>query len=256
MSFEHSVCRWCFENTPLSELAEWCREFGIRGIDLLTPEEALEVAKFGRVCPVSTFPTTEDGLGCIERAFNKIEHHAPLQKLYADYIPKCAEAGIKQVILFSGNRDGLDDQTGLENCALGIEPLLKIAEEHDVTLVMELLNSRVDHPDYQCDHTEWGVALCEKLSSNRFKLLYDIYHMQVMEGDVIATIERHHQHISHYHTAGVPGRNEIDTTQELYYPAIVEAIRKTGFKGYIAQEFVPTWESPKDALLDAIKRCS
>ncbi|MGC6427557.1 MAG: hydroxypyruvate isomerase family protein [Akkermansiaceae bacterium] len=256
MSFEHSVCRWCYESTPLSELAEWCREFGIRGIDLLTPEEALEVAKFGRVCPVSTFPTTKDGLGCIERAFNKVEHHAPLQALYTDYIPKCADAGIDQVIVFSGNRDGLDDQTGLENCAIGIEPLLKIAEAHNITLVMELLNSRVDHPDYQCDHTEWGVALCEKLGSDRFKLLYDIYHMQIMEGDVIATIERHHQYISHYHTGGVPGRNEIDTTQELYYPAIVEAIRKTGYSGFIAQEFIPTWENPKDSLLDAIKRCS
>ena len=256
MSFEHSVCRWCFENTPLPELAEWCRELGISGIDLLTPDEALEVAKFGLACPVSTFPTTEDGLGCIERAFNKREHHEPLQKRYADYIPECAAAGIKQVILFSGNRDGLNDTMGLENCAAGITPLLEIAEANDVTLVMELLNSKVDHPDYQCDHTEWGVALCEKLGSGRFKLLYDIYHMQVMEGDVIATIKRHAKHISHYHTAGVPGRKEIDTTQELYYPSIVEAIKGTGYEGFVAQEFIPTWEKPKEALLDAIKRCS
>ncbi|MDA8975247.1 TIM barrel protein [Akkermansiaceae bacterium] len=256
MSFEHSVCRWCFENTPLPELAAWCRELGIQGIDLLTPSEAQEIKEFGRICPISTFPTTDDGLGCIERAFNKIEHHAPLQALYADYIPECAAAGIKQVILFSGNRDGLSDEEGLHNCATGIVPLLEIAEAHDITLVMELLNSRIDHPDYQCDHTEWGVALCEKLDSPSFKLLYDIYHMQVMEGDVIATIERHAKHISHYHTAGVPGRNEIDGTQELYYPAIIEAIRSTGFNGFIAQEFIPTWEKPQEALLDSIKRCS
>jgi hydroxypyruvate isomerase len=136
-----------------------------------------------------------------------------------------------------------------------LDPLLALAEKHNITLIMELLNSKVDHPDYQCDHTDWGIALCQKLGSPRFKLLYDIYHMQVMEGNVMATIRRAAQYIGHYHTAGCPGRNELDETQELYYPAIIETIRKTGYDGFLAQEFVPTWDNHKEALADAIRRC-
>lgn len=256
MSFKHSVCRWCFDSTPLPELAEWCQELGIQGIDLLHPQEASTIAQFGLVCPVTAAPEHKSGLGCIERAFNKIEHHETLWEIYEKLIPEAAEAGIPNVITFSGNRECLSDEQGVENCAAGLEPLLALAEKHDVTLIMELLNSKVDHPDYQCDHTDWGISLCKKLGSSRFKLLYDIYHMQVMEGDVMATIRRAAPYIGHYHTAGCPGRNELDETQELYYPAIIHTIRDTGYTGFLAHEFVPTWTDHKAALQDAVQRCS
>lgn len=256
MSFQHSVCRWCFESHPLSTLAEWCQDLGIQGIDLLHPHEVAEITSFGLSCPVTAAPEHQSGLGCIEKAFNKPEHHATLLEIYQKLIPGAAEAGIPNVITFSGNREGLSDAEGIENCAKGLEPLLDLADKHDVTLIMELLNSKVDHPDYQCDHTDWGIALCEKLDSPRFKLLYDIYHMQVMEGDVVATIKKAAPYIGHYHTAGVPGRHEIDESQELYYPAIIKAIEATGYDGFVAQEFIPTWDDQRAALADAIARCS
>jgi hydroxypyruvate isomerase len=215
-----------------------------------------EITSFGLSCPVTAAPEHQSGLGCIEKAFNKPEHHATLLEIYQKLIPGAAEAGIPNVITFSGNREGLSDAEGIENCAKGLEPLLDLADKHDVTLIMELLNSKVDHPDYQCDHTDWGIALCEKLDSPRFKLLYDIYHMQVMEGDVVATIKKAAPYIGHYHTAGVPGRHEIDESQELYYPAIIKAIEATGYDGFVAQEFIPTWDDQRAALADAIARCS
>jgi hydroxypyruvate isomerase len=159
-------------------------------------------------------------------------------------IPLVAAAGIPQMIVFSGNRRGMPDAEGLKNCADGLKRIMPIAEKHGVTVIMELLNSKVDHKDYMCDHTEWGVELCKQVGSDRFKLLYDIYHMQIMEGDVIRTIEKHHQYIGHYHTGGNPGRAEIDETQELNYRRIVQAIVDTGFKGYLGQEFIPR----KDAM--------
>ncbi len=253
---KHSLCRWCFESTPLPVLAEWCQELGISGIDLLHPDEAKLIAELGLSCPVTAAPEHESGLGCIEKAFNKTEHHETLWQIYEELIPQAAEAGIPNVITFSGNRDGLSEEEGIENCATGLAPLLPLAEKHGVTLIMELLNSKVDHPDYQCDHSDWGIALCEKLGSPHFKLLYDIYHMQVMEGDVMATIKRAAPYIGHYHTAGCPGRNELDETQELYYPAIIKTIRDTGYTGFLAHEFVPTWDDHKAALADAVKRCS
>jgi len=252
---QHSVCRWCFESTSLAQLAEWCRDLGIAGIDLLHPHEAAEVEKLGITCPVTAAPEHPSGIGCIENAFNKPANHATLLEIYTELIPQAAAAGIPNVITFSGNREGLSDEEGIENCAAGLAPLLELAGEHDVTLIMELLNSEVDHPDYQCDHTNWGIALCEKLGSPRFKLLYDIYHMQVMEGNVMATIKRAAPYIGHYHTAGCPGRHELDETQELYYPAIVQAIQDTGYTGFLAQEFTPTWDDQKAALKDAVDRC-
>jgi hydroxypyruvate isomerase len=170
-------------------------------------------------------------------------------------IPKAADAGLKNLICFSGNRNGISDEQGIENCAKGLDPILKIAQKHNIKIVMELLNSKVDHKDYQCDHTEWGVKLCEKTGSDQFKLLYDIYHMQIMEGDVIATIKKHNKYIAHYHTGGVPGRHEIDDTQELYYPAIMKAIADTGFKGHVAQEFIPAKANPLESLNASIKIC-
>jgi len=191
----------------------------------------------------------------ITEGFNNPALHDELIKSYTDMIPKVAAAGYSQIICFSGNRNGLDDEQGIENCAIGLKKLMSVAEKHKVTLVMELLNSKVDHHDYQCDHTEWGVALCEKIGSERFKLLYDIYHMQIMEGDVIATIRRYNKYISHYHTGGVPGRNEIDDTQELNYPAIMKAIVETGFKGLVAQEFIPKREDKIASLKQGVSIC-
>ena len=176
---KHSVSYWPFADIPLTDFAQKILPLGYHGIDLLHPAQALEVAPLGIKCPVTAAPEHPSGLGCIERAFNRIEHHETLHQIYRDLIPAAAEAGIPQVICFSGNRAGLDDATGLENCARGLEPLLPLAEEHGVTLLMELLNSKVDHPDYQCDHTAWGAALCtlRKTSTtcppSRFKLLYD-----------------------------------------------------------------------------------
>ena len=191
------------------------------------------VQSLGIECSVTAAHPDENDIGTIEKGFNNPDFHPALHAIYESLIPAAAKLGVKQVICFSGNRDGISDPQGVENCATGLAPLIPLAEQHGITLVMELLNSKVDHPDYQCDHTSWGVALCERINSPHFKLLYDIYHMQVMEGDVIRTIRDNHQHISHYHTAGVPGRNEFDSTQELNYAPIARAIAETGFDGFI-----------------------
>ena len=251
----HSVCRWPFESLPLPAFAELCQDVGIQGIDLLHPHEARQLEGTGLVCPITAAPDHPSGLGCIEKAFNQPGHHETLWQIYQELIPAAAAAGVSQVILFPGNRDGLTDAEGLENCARGIEPLLSLAEKEGVTLVMELLNSKVDHPDYMADHTSWGVALCEKLGSEHFKLLYDVYHMQVMEGDLIRTISENAKYISHYHTAGNPGRNELNATQEINYPAVAQAIADTGFTGFVAHEFIPTTD-PRAALTEAVAACA
>ena len=196
-----------------------------------------------------------DGLGGIERAWNRVEHHDRLVQAYEKQITAVAEAGMQNLICFSGNRAGLDDEKGLENCAAGLKRIMKFAEDKNVTISMELLNSRVNHRDYQCDHTEWGVELCKKVGSERFKLLYDIYHMQIMEGDLIVRIRKFKDYISHYHTGGVPGRGEIDETQEIHYPAVVKAIIETGFKGFIAQEFVPKRPDVIASLKQGVQIC-
>jgi hydroxypyruvate isomerase len=170
-------------------------------------------------------------------------------------IPEAAKLGLKNIICFSGNREGLSDVQGLGNCAIGLKQIMKTAEKHNITIVMELLNSKINHKDYQCDHTEWGVGLAKAVGSENFKLLYDIYHMQIMEGDVIRNIREHHKYIGHYHTGGVPGRNEIDETQELYYPAIMKAIAETGFTGFTAQEFIPKNTDKLASLEKCVKIC-
>jgi len=178
-----------------------------------------------------------------------------LVQAYEQRLRETADAGFARLICFSGNRDGQDDETGLANCATGLQRLLPLAEKLSVTLCMELLNSKRNHKDYQCDHVAWGRELARRLSSERFKLLYDIYHMQIMEGDVCDTIRENHQYFDHYHTGGVPGRNEIDDTQELHYPRIMQAILATGYQGYVAQEFVPRQPDPLASLRQAVKIC-
>lgn len=246
----HSVCKWCYDKIPLEDFCKSVKEMGIQSIELLGPEEWPVLKKYGLTCAMPWGA----GLG-IEKGFNDPQYHDELIKSYEAIFPKVAKAGLKNIICFSGNRNGLSEEQGLKNCAEGLKKLMKSAEKHKVTMVMELLNSKVDHKDYQCDHTKWGVELCKMVGSDNFKLLYDIYHMQIMEGDVIRTIKEYHPYIAHYHTAGVPGRHEIDESQELYYPAIMKAIVDTGYKGFVAQEFIPQSKDPLASLRESIKIC-
>ncbi len=256
----HSVCRWPYADIPLEDFCVAAKGMGIGSIELLETSDFATLRKHGLDCAVVTFPTTvtKDGVkvGMIEKAFNRLEHHDALVEVYERKLKDCAEVGAKQLICFSGNRDGMDDEQGLENCAVGLKRILPLAEKLGITLVMELLNSRVDHPGYMCDHSAWGVGLSERIASPHFRLLYDIYHMQVMEGDVIATIRAHHPHFSHYHTGGCPGRHEIDETQELHYPAIMRAISATGYKGYVGQEFIPKNPDKLASLREAVRICT
>ena len=247
---KHSACRWCYSKMPLEQLAEYAQELGMESIELLNPDEWDVMIKRGLTCAISN----GSELG-ITKGFNDPQYHAKLLEDYKAIIPRAADKGIGQIICFSGNRNGLSEEEGLENCAVGLEPIVKMAEQYDVRIVMELLNSKVDHADYMCDHTEWGVKLAQKLGSQNFKLLYDIYHMQIMEGDVISTIRKNRSYISHFHTGGVPGRNEINETQELNYRAIMEAIHEYGFDGFVAQEFIPTREDAIFSLKEGIKIC-
>jgi hydroxypyruvate isomerase len=232
---------------------------GLTSIELLQPNDFPTLKKHSLTCAMVSNPTAPgpDGkpIGGIERAWNRPEHHEALTAAYLKQIDAVADGGLKHLICFSGNRGGMDDQTGLKHCADGLKKILGHAEKRGVILVMELLNSRVNHPDYMCDKSAWGVELCKAIGSEHFKLLYDIYHMQIMEGDVIATIRKNHQYFAHYHTGGVPGRHEIDETQELQYPAIMRAIAETGFKGHVAQEFIPAKPEPLNSLKAAVQLC-
>jgi hydroxypyruvate isomerase len=246
----HSVCQWCYNSIPLEDLAKAAKEIGLKSIELLGADQWAVVQKHGLTCAMAY--ATDIGLN---KGFNDPTLHEKLLKDYSVSIPKAAAAGLKSVICFSGNANGLSAEQGIENCAKGLAPVMKIAEQHNILVQMELLNSKVDHRDYQCDHTAWGVKLAEKLGSPNFKLLYDIYHMQIMEGDVIATIRKHHKYIGHYHTGGVPGRNEIDDTQELYYPAIMKAIVETGYTGFVGQEFIPKRPDKLASLKQGVGIC-
>lgn len=246
----HSVCRWCYNDIPFEDLCKAAQGIGLASIELTGPDEWPILKRYGLTAAMGW--SAEKG---ITEGFNNPALHDELVTRYTELIPKAAAAGIQQLICFSGNRRGLDDEKGIENCAVGLKRLMPVAEKYKITLSMELLNSKVDHGDYQCDHTAWGVALCEKIGSDRFKLLYDIYHMQIMEGDVIATIQQNSKYISHYHTGGVPGRAEIDETQELNYPAIMRAIVETGFKGYVGQEFIPRRPDKIASLKQGVTIC-
>jgi hydroxypyruvate isomerase len=249
-NINHSVSQWCYGFMPLEELVLACKEIGLKSVELLTEKQWPVALKHGLTCAMGY--GTDLGLS---QGFNNPALHEKYLKDYSASIPKAAQDGLKNLICFSGNTNGLTPAQGLENCARGLEPIVKLAARHNITICMELLNSKVDHKDYQCDRTSWGVQLCEKLGLDNFKLLYDIYHMQIMEGDVIATIKANAKYIGHYHTAGVPGRHEIDETQELNYPAIMRAIVATGFKGFVGQEFVPTEPDKLGALRKAVMIC-
>ena len=247
-NINHSVCRWCYGSIPLEDLCVAVKKIGFSAIDLVGPKDWPTLQKYG------IFSSMCNGaeLNLVD-GWNDKKFHPQLIKNYTEMIPLVAKAGYKQLICFSGSRRGIDDETGWNNCAEGLKQIMGLAEKNKVEIVMELLNSKVNHKDYQCDRTAWGVELCKRTGSENFKLLYDIYHMQIDEGDVIRTIKDNHQYISHYHTGGVPGRNEIDETQELYYPAIMKAIVDLGFKGYVAQEFIPTPKTNEEKLVSLEK---
>jgi hydroxypyruvate isomerase len=253
LPIKQSVCKWCYDKMTVDELAVNAKRIGLQSVELIDPSDFETVAKHGLVCAMTNAPG--DPRTRIPKGFNRVENHSWLVPLYNETIVKVKQAKFPNLICFSGNRAGLGDDEGLENCAKGLKQIMPVAEREGVTICMELLNSKVNHPDYQCDHTAWGVKLVEKVGSERFKLLYDIYHMQIMEGDVIRTIRDNHRAIGHYHTGGNPGRHEIDESQELYYPAIMRAIQETGFTGYVAQEFVPV-KDPMESLADAYRRCA
>lgn len=243
-NIHHSVCQWAFGFLPLDELCTTVKKIGFSAIDLIAPKDWPTLQKYGihcSMCYISGKVSLADG-------FNDKKFHEQLVKDYLEVIPLMKKAGYKNLICFSGSRRGMDDETGLKNCEEGLKRILPLAEKNNVVLHMELLNSKVDHKDYMCDRTSWGVELAKRLGSPNFKLLYDIYHMQIDEGDVIRTIRDNHSYIGHYHTAGVPGRNIIDETQELYYPAIMKAILDSGFKDYVAQEFVPLGDSNEEKI--------
>jgi hydroxypyruvate isomerase len=249
-NINHSVCQWCFSQLSVEQLCVEAKKIGITAIDLVGPKDWPTLKKHGLYSSMCNGAEIN-----LVDGWNDKKFHPTLVKNYTEMIPKVADAGYRNLICFSGSRRGKDDETGWNNCVEGLKQVTGLAEKHGITLVMELLNSKVDHKDYQADTTAWGVELCKRLGSENFKLLYDIYHMQVDEGNVISNIRKYNQYIAHYHTAGVPGRNEIDETQELYYPAIMKAILATGFKGYVAQEFIPKQEDKLASLKKAVQIC-
>ncbi|MCC7389162.1 MAG: TIM barrel protein [Phycisphaerales bacterium] len=245
-----SICRWCYGGMEMKDLCRNAVELGYRSIEILSEPDWAIVREHGLDCAVANGPVSIGG------GINQPESH---DKFVADcetLLPKVRDAGIPNMIIFSGNRhEGLSDEQGREHCARALERVVPLAEKTGVVIIMELLNSKVDHGGYMCDRTPWGVELVKTIGSDNFKLLYDIYHMQIMEGDVIRTIRDNHQHIAHYHTGGVPGRREIDESQELYYPAIVKAIVETGYTGFLGQEFIPS-RDPVESLRQAHKICN
>ena len=246
-NIKQSICRWCYGKIPLDKLAEEAVKLGYKSIELLTIDEYKQIKPFGLTCAMLGRVSISEGL-------NRKQYHEPIEKQLRTNIEFAAAEGLPNVICMAGNRKGMADDEGLENCVEGLKRFIGYAEEKKVTVCMEGLNSKIDHKDYMYDYTKWGLTLCKKLGSPRFKLLYDIYHMQIMEGDVIRTIKDHHEYIAHYHTGGVPDRHEIDETQELYYPAIVKAILKTGYQGYLGQEFIPKRE-PLASLAQGFRIC-
>ena len=247
---KQSVSRWCYGKMSLDELCRHAARIGYKGIDLIEPADWPAVRKHGLVCALGSL----GGVLNIEKGFNRVEHHAAINEALARGIDLAAEHGVPNIVCFSGNRAGMSDEEGLENCAKGLGQIAPHAEKKGVTLCVELLNSKVDHKDYMCDHTAWGAALVKKVGSPRVKLLYDIYHMQIMEGDVIRTIRENAPAIAHFHTGGVPGRHEIDERQELNYSTVCRAIVETGYTGFLAQEFVPT-DEPLKALEASFRIC-
>ena len=246
---KQSVSRWCYEKIPLDDLCAYAAKIGLKAVDLLGPEEYEIPGRHGLVCSMAYA-----GGGEIPTALNRVENHARIEEGFRKNIPLAAKAGVPNVITFSGNRAGMSDEEGARNTILGLNRVKKIAEDHGVTICMELLNSKVNHKDYMCDHTAWGVQVVAAVNSPRVKLLYDIYHMQIMEGDLISTIQQNIQWHAHFHTGGVPGRHELDGTQEVQWDGVMRGIAATNYQGYVAHEFVPS-RDPLASLREAVDLC-
>jgi hydroxypyruvate isomerase len=246
---KQSAARWCYRNISLDDLCKNAARIGLKGIDLLNHEDWPTVQKYGLV-PAMT-PSTIS----IPNGWNRKENHEKLERETRENIELAAEAKAPNVIVMSGNRRGMSDEEAKDNCVAGLSRLKSLAEDKGVTMCLELLNSKVDHKDYQCDHTAWGVDVVKRVNSPRMKLLFDIYHMQIMEGDIIRTIRENIQYIGHFHTGGVPGRHELDDTQELNWRTVAKAIADLNFQGYVAHEFVPT-RDPLQSLEQAVKLCT
>jgi len=246
---KQSVSRWCYKEIALDELCEKGAAMGLKAIDLLDEDEWEVPRRYDLICSMGY-----GGGGEIKSALNRVENHAKIEEAFRKSIPKAAKLGVPNVITFSGNRDGMSDAEGAKNCIAGLTRVKKIAEDNGVTICMELLNSKVNHPDYMCDHTAWGVQVMEAVNSPNVKLLYDIYHMQIMEGDLIQTIRTHLQWLGHFHTGGVPGRHELDDTQEVEWAGVMRAIADSPYKGFVAHEFIPT-RDPMKSLEEAITLC-
>lgn len=244
-----SVCRWCYQKTSLEDLCAYSAHIGLKAVDLLNPDEYEIPGRYGLVCSMGYA-----GGGNIPNGLNRIENHDKIEAAFRQNIPLAAKAGVPNVITFSGNRNGMSDEEGARNTVIGLNRLKKIAEDHNVTICMELLNSKVNHKDYMCDHTAWGANVMQQVNSPNVKLLYDAYHMQIMEGDLISTIQENIRWIGHFHTGGVPGRHELDDTQEVQWDGLMRGILATGFKGYVAHEFQPV-RDPFTSLRQAVDLC-
>ncbi len=244
---KQSACRWCYGKIPLDDLCKAAAEIGLKSVELLGEKEWDMPRKYGLTCAVANGPNP------IPVGWNRVENHDKFVAESERLLPLIAAAGLPNMIVFSGNRDGQPDREGVKNCITGLKRITPLAEQLGVTVIMELLSSK-DHADYQCDHTAYGVEVVQGVGSPRFKLLYDIYHMQRMEGDVIQTLRDNFQHIAHFHTGGVPGRAEIDDSQELNYATICKAIVDAGYQGYLGQEFVPR-RDPIESLRQAAHIC-
>ena len=248
LRLKQSVCRWCYSKIPVEDFARECARLNVQSVDLADPKEWSVYKRYGLV------PTMIGGGTTISDGFNRKENHEGIAARFRESVNRGLENGAPSIIVFSGNRRGMSDEEGLENCLIGLKQVMPIAEDKNLLVCMELLNSKVDHKDYMCDHTRWGVELVKRVGSPNFKLLYDIYHMQIMEGDVIRTLKDNLQYIGHLHTGGNPGRNEIDESQELNYKAISKAVVEMGYKGYMAHEFIPK-RDPIASLGQAMDLC-
>jgi hydroxypyruvate isomerase len=247
---KQSACRWCYKEMSVDQLSSSGAEIGLKGIDLLEVDEWEIPRRHGLICTMGYA-----GGGTISESMNRVENHDAIEAAFRKNIPLAAKAGVPNVITFSGNRKGMSDEEGARNTVLGLNRVKKIAEDNNVTICLELLNSKVNHKDYMADHTAWGAAVMHEVNSPHVKLLYDIYHMQIMEGDLIATITANIGVLGHFHTGGVPGRHQLDHNQEIQYDAVMKGIADAGYQGYVAHEFLPTID-PVTALRQAVTLCA
>jgi hydroxypyruvate isomerase len=247
---KQAICRGCLRRSgmDIEQMAAMASKMGLVGIDFVGKNDWPTLKKHDLVASIV------GGAGSIRKGLNDKSMHAKFLNDFRTNIKAAAEYKWRNVITMAGDRKGISDEQGMDNCYTILKEAAKIAEDYGVNICMELLNSKVNHPGYMCDKSAWGFELCKRVNSPRFKMLYDIYHMQIMEGDLIATIRKNIKYIGHIHTAGVPGRHELDENQEIYYPAVMRAIAETDYDGYVAHEYTPT-RDPMKSLIQAVETC-